>query len=502
MKESLEFVYKTQKELSIFGGIGSLLDWDQKTYMPSQGAEERSDQISLISRLSHERLISDELWNHIRKLSKPDVVDKLQEKDKVVIKRLEKDVEKIRKIPPDFVEELSKTTSLAYIAWEEAREKNKFKNFAPHLEKIVKLQKRYCEYIGLPGHPYNSLLDDYEEGITVEQLKQAFTYLKSKVVGILNKIKNGKHYRKQQDLRVIFDADKQRDICYFLIKKMLMPSDKSRLDVSTHPFTTSIGNEDVRFTTNYGRNKPLFAFFSTLHEAGHALYELGLPKDEYKYTVISNSPSVGLHESQSRFWENMIGHSPFFWNFFYPVFQKTFSKQLKDIDLKTWYLYVNQVKPSFIRIESDELTYNLHIILRFEIELDLIDGAINVSDLPRVWNEKMSELLGIVPKTDKEGVLQDMHWSTGGIGYFPTYSIGTIYAAQLFHQLSMENPEVYAEIEQGKFTDILSWLRENVHRHGRKMTAEDIVKQSCGEGLNPKVFVDYLKEKYYNLYEV
>ncbi|UCD14006.1 MAG: carboxypeptidase M32 [Thermoplasmatales archaeon] len=502
MKKSLDFLYKIQKELSIFGGIGSLLDWDQKTYMPTQGAIERSDQISLISRLSHERFISEELWNHVRKLTDPDVLNKLEEKDQIVVKRLEKDIEKARKIPPDFVEELSKTTSLAYVAWQGARENNNFDRFSPHLEKIVELRKRYCEYIGLPGHPYNSLLDDFEEGMTVEKLKQAFSYLKPRLVEILGKIKDSECFNKQRDVKMNFDAENQKQLCFLLIKKMLIPSDKARLDVSTHPFTTSIGNDDVRFTTNYGRKQPLFAFFSTLHEAGHALYSLGLPKDEYKYTVISDAPSFGLHESQSRFWENMIGRSRNFWKYFYPVLQKTFTRQLRSIDLETWYFYVNQVNPSFIRIEADELTYGLHIILRFEIELALIDNNIKVSDLPGVWNEKMKELLGIVPKTDTEGVLQDMHWSVGDIGYFPTYAIGTIYATQLFHQLSQENPEVYNEIGQANFTNILSWLREHVHKHGRVMTAEDIVKNVCGEGLNSRIFISFLKDKYYPLYGV
>jgi len=502
MKESLNYIHKIQKELSIFGGIGALLDWDQKTYMPTQGATERSDQISLISRLSHERLISDELWKHIRMLSNHDVLNKLEEKDQIVVKRLEKDIEKARKIPPEFVEELSKTTSLAYVAWDEARENNNFNRFSPYLEKIVGLQKRYCEYIGLPGHPYNSLLDDYEEGMTVEQLKQAFSYLKPRLVEIFTRIKDSELFRKQQNLKLKFDADDQKELCYFLIKKMLMPSDRTRLDVSTHPFTTSVGNDDVRFTTNYGRGQPLFAFFSTLHEAGHALYELGLPKDDYKDTVISDAPSVGLHESQSRFWENMIGRSRYFWNYFYPIFQKSLPQQLNDMDLKTWYFYVNMVEPSFIRIEADELTYCLHIILRFEIELDLIDGNIKVSDLPRVWNEKMNELLGVVPKTDTEGVLQDMHWSGGSFGYFPTYAIGTIYASQLFKKIIEENPNIYNEIDKGEFGNILSWLREHVHKYGRLMTADEIIKKACGEGLNSKVFVNYLKDKYYNLYDI
>jgi carboxypeptidase Taq len=274
------------------------------------------------------------------------------------------------------------------------------------------------------------------------------------------------------------------------------------MDVSIHPFSTSIGYDDVRITTNFGREQPLFAFFSTMHEAGHALYDQGFPKGKFKDTVISDAPSLGLHESQSRFWENMIGHSKAFWSYFYPVFQKTFQGQLKNIDFNTWYSYVNQVKPSLIRIEADELTYCLHVILRFEIEMDLIDGKIKVSELPKVWNEKMGESLGLVPKTDKDGVLQDMHWSGGDFGYFPTYAIGTIYASQLFKKLSEEKPTIFDEIEKGNFANILGWLREHVHKYGRLMSADEIIKNTCGEGLNSRVFVDYLKGKYFELYEL
>jgi carboxypeptidase Taq len=502
MKESLDFIYKEQKDLSNFSGIAALLGWDQMTYMPPKGIEERSEQISLISRLAHEKFISDKLWNHVRKLADISILNALEEKDKIVVIRLEKDIEKARKIPTDFVEEMSKATSLAYGAWQEAREKNKFTIFASHLEKIVELEKKYCEYMSLPGHPYNSLLDDYEEGMTVEKLQNAFSYLKPKIIEILNKIKESEQYVKQHELKLKFEPDRQKKISQFLLEKMFLPEDQSRLDVSTHPFTTSIGYDDVRITTNFGRGQPLFSFFSTMHEAGHALYELGLPKGKFKDTVISDASSLGLNESQSRFWENMIGHSRAFWNYFYPIFQKTFPDQLKNIDFNAWHSYVNQVKPSFIRIEADELTYCLHVILRFEIEMDLVNDKIKVSELPRVWNEKMEESLDIVPKTDKEGVLQDMHWSGGDFGYYPTYAIGTMYAAQLFNQLVKEKPEVTQQITGGEFKNIIEWLNDHIYKYGRAMTAEEIIKNTCHEGLNPQIFVDYLKNKYFSVYEI
>ncbi|UCF49820.1 MAG: carboxypeptidase M32, partial [Thermoplasmatales archaeon] len=354
----------------------------------------------------------------------------------------------------------------------------------------------------LPGPRYNSLLDDYEEGMTVNKLKNEFNFLKTQIVQILEKIKSSKCFIDQQELDLNFSIEKQRELSNIILETLLLPKDQSRLDVSTHPFTISMGYNDVRITTNYERKNPLFSIFSTVHEIGHALYELGMPKDNFKYTVISDSPSLGLHESQSRFWENMIGRSKHFWNYFYPIFNKNSPAQQKDIDINTLYKYVNQVKPSFIRVEADELTYCLHVILRFELENSIMDDKVDVSELPDLWNDKMDEMLGINPKCDKEGVLQDMHWSGGNFGYFPTYAIGSIYSSQLFNKLTDENSGVLSEIEKGDFKNILSWLRENVHKYGRIMTADEIIKNACGEGLNAKVFVNYLKNKYYKLYDI
>jgi carboxypeptidase Taq len=500
MKESLDYIYKQQKELSVYGGIASLLGWDQMTYMPPKGAQDRSEQSSLISKLSHEKVISDKFWNHIENLYEK--IENLSEKDKIVVKRLRKDVEKSRKIPSDFVERLAKTTTIAYPNWQEAREKADFKIFSPHLEKIVELEKEYCSYIDLPGPRYNTLLDDYEEGMTVDKLKSEFDLLKPQLINILEKISSSPNFKKQKKLNQKFSVEKQKKICDIIFEKLNLPKDKSRIDVSTHPFTTSLGYNDVRITTNFERSNPLFSFFSTVHEGGHALYELGFPKDEYKYTVISDSPSLGMHESQSRFWENMIARNKHFWKYFFPIFKKTNPDQFSKINLDIWYKYVNQVTPSFIRVEADELTYGLHVILRFELEFSLFEEEISVKELPNLWNEKMDEMLGLTPSSDKDGVLQDMHWSGGAFGYFPTYLIGSIYASQFFKKLSEENQNIFSDLEKGEYKNILKWLRKNIHKYGRIMNPDEIVKKVCGEGLNSKIFVNYLKDKYYKLYEV
>ncbi len=500
MKESIDFIYKQQKELSVLGGIGALLGWDQMTYMPPMGTGDRSEKIAFISKISHEKITSDKFWKHIQILSKN--IDSLSEKDKNVVKRLKKDVEKSRKVPSEFVERFAKTTTLAYQSWEKARKKNDFKIFAVDLKKIIELEKEYCGYINFPGSRYDCLLDDYEEGMTVKKLRKEFTYLKKGIIEILDKIKSSKIFEKQKEMKFKLDEEKQKVLCNIVLEKMKLSNDKSRLDVSTHPFTTGIGDNDVRITTNYNRPNPLFSFFSTIHEAGHALYDLGMPKGEYKDTVISGSPSLGLHESQSRFWENMIGRSKEFWKYFYPVFKKTATAKFKDINFDSWYNIVNQVRPSLIRVEADELTYCLHIILRFEIETNLIDEKIIVDELTQIWNKKMDDLLGIVPKNDLKGVLQDMHWSGGNIGYFPTYAIGTIYSAQIFKKILQDNKNLLSEIRHAEFKKILNWLRKNIHEYGCLMDADDIIKKACGQGLNSKVFVDYLKSKYYYIYQI
>ncbi|MEM0466005.1 MAG: carboxypeptidase M32 [Candidatus Thermoplasmatota archaeon] len=502
MKESLEYVYKEQKELSIYSGIGALLGWDQMTYMPSDGSSDRAEQTALISRLAHEKTTADALYDHVRKLNEPITFAQLKEHDKLVVTRLKKDLEKTRKIPSAFIEKISKTTTLAYQAWEEARAKKNFYHFAPHLEKIIELEKEYCTYINLPGHPYNSLLDDYEEGMTVDILKKEFTYLRTNLIEILDKIKTSTLFQKQKPFQKTLSIENQKKLCNYFIKKMNLSKTKFRLDVSTHPFTTSIGNNDVRITTNFERKNPLFSFYSTIHEVGHALYELNLPQNEYKDTVISDSPSLGLHESQSRFWENMIARNKHFWVFFYPVFQKIVPKKFTTIALDQWYRIINQVQPSLIRVEADELTYCLHIILRFELELMLITDEIKVAEVPDIWDQKMQNYLGVRPHNDVEGALQDMHWSGGSFGYFPTYAIGSIYAAQLFQTLLKHHPDTLQNIEQGDFASIITWLQNNIHQYGRLMTADDIIKKCCGEGLNSQRYISYLKDKYYILYNI
>ena len=495
MNNDLELINNYQKEMTLLNQSIALLEWDQLTYMPSKGVGSRSEQISLLSNLIHKKMISNELFTSLNALKK----QKLSNKNGLMVKKLYKEVSKSRKLPEEYIKELSKITSLAYNAWELARKENRFKKFQPYLEKIVKLKKQECKYINEPGHEYNSLLDQYEEGMTVERLKPIFFKLEKNLIDLLNKIKESGNYRKQKKsmLKQHFSIEKQRKLCDDVAKRMGLLGFFSRLDLTTHPFSEKIGVDDVRMVTGF-RESPLFSFESTMHEAGHALYELNLPEED-AYNILGKVPSLGIHESQARFWENMIGKNKLFWKFYFPIFKKEFN--LKG-DFNQWFKEINYVKPSLVRIESDELTYCLHIILRFELELGLIEGSIKVSDLPKLWSKKMKELLGIVPRNDKDGVLQDVHWSGGSFGYFPTYAIGTIYSSQLYKQLLKERPLVEEKIRKGNFNEIILWLDKKIYKVGNKSTADEIIKKACREGLNPKVFTDYLIKKYSELYEI
>jgi len=493
MNKDLKLIEDRQRETAIFGSVLSLLGWDQLTYMPKKGAESRAEQVSQLSELIHQKVTDDNFYHALLRLKKS---KSLSKKEALMVKKLLKGIEKSRKLPEEFVKEMSKVTSLSYMAWEKAREKNDFKIFQHHLEKVVELKRKECNYIKEPGHPYNSLLDSYEEGMTVEKLKPIFEKLKKDLKILINKIKDTEHYKKQTPLSLEVPVEQQRELCHDLMKRIGLTEDRSRLDLSIHPFTQTAGINDVRLTTNF-RKSPLFSFESTIHESGHALYELNLPEKD-AYNILGSAVSLGIHESQSRFWENMIGKSRSFWKYYLKKFRKEFRINPK---LDEFLIEVNDVHNGLIRIESDELYYCLHIILRFEIELGLIDGKIKVKDLPKIWNEKMREITGKYPKNNAEGVLQDVHWSSGYFGYFPTYAIGTIYAAQIFNSLKKKYPDIEDDITAGDYTKIREWLIKNIHSKGSLYLAEEIIRQCCGEGLNPEAYIEYLTTKYREIYK-
>ncbi len=495
MNKDLEKINKIQKELTLLSQTIGLLEWDQQTYMPSQGHEARAEKMAFLSKILHEKKTSQEFYQLVEKLFND--LKSLDSKEKIMITKLHKDLTKSKKLPTEFVEELTKTTSKAFNAWQKAKADNDFKSFQPHLEKIIKLKRKESRYYAMPGHPYDGLLDDYEEGMTVEILDQKFSELKEKLVKLTKEIDSSQKHKqtKIELLKKDFPKEKQIELSNDVVKTMGLLKEFSRTDFAEHPFSIKVGQNDLRITINV-RDDPLFAFGAAMHEAGHSLYEAGLPEKD-QFSILGEATSYAIHESQSRFWENMIGLNKPFWDYYFPKFDKAFNLENKK---EQWFKELNYVKPNLIRIESDELHYCLHVILRYELEKSLIEGSIEVKDLPKLWNEKMQELFGISPETDSQGVLQDVHWSSGYFGYFPTYALGTIYASQLYQAMLKDLPNIEEDISKGNLSTSLNWLTENVHKYGRSLTAEEIMIKTTGKPLDIETYIDYLSKKYKELY--
>ena len=502
MKKELNRLNQIEKELYLLHGAAALLRWDQSTIMPKNAIEQRGDQNAYLSKIAHEKVTSPELRRIVNKLSRKGNYRKLSKLNKIRIKELKKDIDKANKIPASFVEKESRLITAAGAAWEKAREKNDFKIFEPYLRKIVGMQIEYAKLINKKEHPYNVLFDDYEEGMKMEDIDKVFSKLKPELITLINKIKKSEKYKKQKNIlsKLQFPPEIQKKLVKDITKRIGLDGDRALIGESVHPFTIGISNDDVRITTAYRLGKPMFSFGSTIHEAGHALYYLGYP-EKLKNTILFGASSYGMHESQSRFWELQIVARKEFWDFYYKTFKNSY-KSLKNISKEKFYELINQVKPSFVRIEADELTYSLHIVIRYELEKALMEGKLKVKDLPKAWNKKYEEYLGVKPRNDKEGVLQDVHWSHGSIGYFPTYVLGTIYAAMLFNQMQKEDKNLKKNIQKGNFKPILGWLRKNIHSKGATMMTKDIIKKCCKKDLDPDDFVTYLKGKYSKIYKL
>lgn len=493
-------------EIQHLSSAASLLSWDQETYMPPGGGQARADQLSTLQTLAHDTLVSPEIETLLVKWVDPatgqalDVPgDPWDEPSRSLLREVWRDFSRAKKLPSDFVKKLSRECSLAQQVWIEARKKSDFKLFLPNLRTVVSLKREETQYLGYKDSPYDALLDTYEPGSTVAQLRPLFASLKGRLVPLLNRIVASPVTIDETLLTRSYDVTRQVEFGKLILTAMGYDFDRGRLDLSAHPFTTSFHPTDVRVTTRvYERELPA-CLFSCIHEGGHGLYDQGLDPAQYG-TPLGDSLSLGIHESQSRLWENCVGRSRPFWRCFYPLLQQTFPDQLATINLEPFYAAINKVKPSLIRVEADELTYNLHIMLRFEIEQDLIEGHTQVEDLPTIWNEKMRDYLGLVPTRDAEGVLQDVHWSLGAIGYFPTYALGNLYAVQFFDQAGRELPNLDSEIEAGRLTVLTRWLNQKIHRWGRTFTADHLVRRVTGSSLSPEPFLSYLETKFGKLY--
>ncbi|MCK9379315.1 MAG: carboxypeptidase M32 [Candidatus Moranbacteria bacterium] len=479
----------------------AVLSWDQEVNMPENGADLRAKTIASLAGLLHGKFVSKEFSTVINKVKKFSDNGELNKKETAIFREVWREFSREEKLSSEFVEELAELCSKSQSVWSEARKKSNFKIFQPYLEKIVELKRKEAKFVGYEKSPYDALIDTYEPGMTSEELSVIFYELKIFLVDILQKIKKSKKKIDARKLKGNFPIEKQEKLNKFIAEKMGFNFESGRMDISTHPFTTNFHPDDVRITTRYDEKNLFYSVLSTIHETGHALYEQGIEMKNFG-TPLGESISLGIHESQSRIWEKNIGQSQEFWKCFYPDLKKNFPDVFRKLKLVELYEVINEVKPSSIRTEADELTYNLHIILRFEIEKELIEGSIEVADLPKIWNSKMKEYLGIKILKDSQGILQDVHWSGGSIGYFPTYTLGNLYAAQLYAKIKKDIPDLKKEIENGNFENILAWLRKNIHTHGKLYTADELIRKITGETLSSKYFMDYINNKYGKIYEL
>ena len=503
--EPRETILKELLEASHLQGIEALLGWDQETYMPEGAGAARSEQVAYITTLMHSKLVGEPIKNALEELIDLDTgelrIMTLSDRETRQLKEIWRDYRQESLLPTDFVTDLAKHASVSQQAWVRARKDNDFAFFEPFLTKMVQLQKEKAKYLAVGATPYDSLLDQFEPDMTSEKVAGLFKEIRARLVPLIANIREVKHRVNGSVLTREYDVDTQWDFGMAMLQAIGFDSNIGRQDRSAHPFTTSTHPTDVRTTTRLRENDLKSALLSTLHEGGHALYEQGLPVEEYG-NPLGQSISLGIHESQSRMWENLVGLSPSFWRFAYPKLQAKFPDQLRNTDRDMFFAAMNRVRPSLIRVEADEATYNLHIMLRFEIEKMLINENFPVAELPQLWNEKMEEYLGVRPTTDSEGVLQDVHWSFGAFGYFPTYTLGNLYSVQFYNQARRELPGLDDSCARGDFSGLLGWLRKNIHAVGRGRKAEELVLELTGQELSAQPFMDYLEAKYKSLYSI
>jgi carboxypeptidase Taq len=482
------------ERIATLQSVSGVLSWDQQVTMPEGGTPARSRQLSTISGLGHELLTEDAVAEGLDDLDGADLTGD----QAASVREIRREHRRADRVPRDLIEDITQASSEALPVWEEAKAEDDFGTFAPKLEELLELQREYAEHIDPDRDPYEVLFEEYEPYIDVETAEGILTQLRDALVPLIDDLKAA-----DSDLASPFGGtypeDAQETVSRDLLSALGYDWDRGRLDTSSHPFTS--GNQfDTRITTRFHESDPLDALTATIHEFGHAQYNLGLPQDAFG-TPLGQSRDLTVHESQSRFWENHVGRTEEFWDFALPTVQEHFDG-LDDATPRDIYEAANQIYPeNLIRVEADELTYHMHIVLRFEIERDLVRGDLDVSEVPAVWNDRMEEYLGIRPDTDAEGCLQDIHWSHGNFGYFPTYSLGSVLAAQLNHRVR-EDLDVDALVREGEFDPIREWMGEKIHRHGCRYTTPDLIEEATGEAFTADYFVDYAKEKFGELYGV
>jgi len=500
-KKAYDRLLNLSKEIHLLDSSMAVLDWDQKTYIPKEGVQHRGNQLALLAGISHQKATSPEIGELLKQLEEGSLQSEPDGFEAANIREIKHSYDKLVKIPKSLVEELTRVTTVAHEVWADARKKSDFLIFLPYLEKIIKLKLQQAEAVGYEKHPYDALLDDFEPGATIEKVAKVFADFRQELVGLVKAIGNSGKRPDTSILERDYPVDRQNHFGREAAAAIGYDFEKGRLDVTVHPFCTGIGPGDVRITTRYNPNHFGQAFFGILHESGHGIYEQGLDPERYG-TPGGEAVSLGIHESQSRMWENLVGRSKAFWKHFFPKAQKIYPQALGNVKFEDFYFAINEAKPSFIRVEADEVTYNLHILVRFEIEQAFFGDDLLPKDIPCAWNEKFKSYFDLQPPDDAKGCLQDVHWSAGYIGYFPTYALGNLYSAQFFDQAKKELGDLTRQFAKGEFGNLRKWLKEKIHRQGQRYRAEKLVEVVTGKPLSHRPLMDYLKTKYSELYGI
>ncbi|HUR32955.1 MAG TPA: carboxypeptidase M32 [Vicinamibacterales bacterium] len=480
--------------------VSSLLSWDQAVTMPPGGAPARAEQMATVGRLAHDLFTSANIGQLLDQLAPFEASLPYESDEASLIRATRWDYEKARRIPGDLRSEMTRVASLARTAWATARAQSDFAAFKPFLQQTLDLKRRYVDCFEPRDEPYDVLLDDFERGMPSAEVRQIFVQLKEAIVPLIARVSERSEVVDDSCLRGHFAIDRQREVCLAILRRFGYTDREWRFDPTAHPFASNTSLGDIRLTTRYYDNYLAPSLFGSMHECGHGLYEHGI-SPALERTPLCRGTSLGIHESQSRLWENLVGRSREAWRCFLPELQAAFPDQLAGVDLETFYRAINKVQPGLIRVEADELTYGLHVVLRFELEQDMLSGALSLDELPEAWNARMKSYLGVDVPDAASGVLQDVHWSLGYIGYFPTYVIGSIVSAQIWEKALDAMPDLRSQFERGEFLVLREWLRENLHRHGRKFTPKETLKKVTGaDTVDVRPYVNYLTGKFTEIY--
>jgi carboxypeptidase Taq len=501
MPESFDQLLAKVNEIHDLAMAGSVLNWDREVNMPKAGTEARIKQMTTVHKLVHEMSTADEVGELLEAAEADTASADYDSFDASLVREVRRNYDDARKLPSEFVARVTETSGQAHQAWVAARENDDFESYSPWLEQIIGLAQEMAELYGYEDEPYDALLDRFERDTLTATVRSTFDALKAATVPLLDDISASAVDVDDAPLHQPFDVEAQEEFARYAAEAVGYDFDRGHLGTSVHPFSTSFSRYDSRITTRWYPDFLSPSLFGTMHESGHAMYEQGTGP-ELARTPLARGTSMGFHESQSRMMENMVGRSRGFWSAHYGELRQRFPDQLGNVPLEAFYAAINKVQPSYIRVEADELTYNLHIVLRFELEQDMLNGDLVARDVPEAWNAKSQELLGVTPPTDRDGCLQDVHWTRPSFGYFPTYALGNLYAAQLLEAAKEADPRIAPELHEGQVSALVEWLRENVHRHGKKYPPTELVARATGRELSPDAFVRYARAKFGELYGV